>query len=114
MTSRLLQVAPRPSIASHKFCTVPVEISVFFSFLSAKKPTNRPSGDQKGYVAPFVPGSDWVIMLSIDRIQSCWLVPSEPEAAKTNRLPSGDRASDEFSLSRVKPVGRLMEARSRG
>src|SRR5262249_1904768 len=51
------QVPPRPLGASHSTCADFAETSTFLSFPLAKNPMNRPSGDQKGWDAPSVPGT---------------------------------------------------------
>ena len=52
MTPFAVQAPPRPDGASQTTEVRPLATSVRFSRLSAKKPTWRLSGDQKGCVAP--------------------------------------------------------------
>src|SRR6202521_1625263 len=53
------QAPPRPSWASQIACTEPPFRSIVFNLLSAKNPSERLSGDQKGKIALSVSGSGW-------------------------------------------------------
>src|SRR5687768_11583842 len=59
-----------------------------FSLPSAKNPTDRLSGDQKGEAAPSVPASGCAVVDASDRSQRRE-APS-PDAAKTIWRPSGE------------------------
>src|SRR2546427_4037142 len=65
--------------ASVRVWAGPPDIAIFFSFPSAKKATNRLSGDQKGRAALSVPGTAWAVGEFRARIQSC--APLEPFVA---------------------------------
>src|SRR6185503_20471199 len=67
--------------------------SILFSLRSAKNPMNLPSGDQKGYRAPFVPASGRAVSEFKSRIQ-IWPASASPSELATNatRVPSGDIA----------------------
>src|ERR1700693_802174 len=85
-------VPPTPLSASQIVRIAPPEGSMRFNFPSAKKPTKRPSGDQKGKKAFSAP--------TTGRAEDSWRVriqragcPPGLEAVKTRRVPSGERAS---------------------
>src|ERR1700688_3059110 len=69
-------------------------MAIFFSCPPAKNPMNWLSGDQKGWLAPSVPGSAWAVWESRERIQSD--MPDEPikvgplPATNASLLPSGE------------------------
>src|SRR5687768_4924654 len=90
ITPSRFQLPPLPSDASASVCGGPPEASIFFNFRSAKNPTNRLSGDQKGFEAPSVPASG-----RAEAPESGWthskLVPEEV-ATNATRRPSGDNA----------------------
>ena len=67
----------------------------------AKKPIRRPSGDQKGYRAPVVPGSIFASVPARVRIQRAE-PPSSPWATNASFCPSGERARP---LTRLVPAG---------
>src|SRR6185312_14518092 len=90
MTPPLLQVPPNPLGASQSVCACPLEASIFLSLPSAKKPMELLFGDQKGNLAPPVPGSSLLSSDSIPRTHSCTLPPVA--AVKASNLPSGDTA----------------------
>src|SRR6266481_215956 len=68
MVPSRFQVPPRPSAASQSVRAGPPEGSMILSLPPAKNPTNRPSGDQKGYLAPLVPARGCARSESIGRI----------------------------------------------
>src|SRR5262245_43383594 len=71
--------------------TVPVSRAIALSCPSQKKPSDRPSGDQKGFMPPAAP---WRISGDVDasaRIQMRGL-PSREFVTKATRVPSGDTA----------------------
>ena len=51
------QVPPSGFSAGHSVSTAPSAMETFLSVLAVKKPTSRPSGDQKGNDASSVRGS---------------------------------------------------------
>ena len=55
MVPSRFQVPPTPMIASQRVTGGPPATSIFFSLPRAKKPMNRPSGDQNGNAPPSVP-----------------------------------------------------------
>src|SRR5262245_28821332 len=83
-------------------------MSIRLTARSAKNPIDRLSGDQKGAVAPSVPGNGRADDESMDRTHNCaWVAPF---ATNTIFNPSGDIASDGSRLggvlisSRTSPV----------
>src|SRR3990172_4658934 len=101
-----LQVPPRPAGASHTTRIDPDCISITFSFRSAKKPTNRLSGDQKGKgYSPSVPARG----LAVDSFSS--LFQSLPPCSKTRVCPSGERAIRTGLVPKEPPVGELIDKR---
>src|SRR5271169_5018677 len=83
---------PNGSATSASTCTGPAVIGTFFSFPSAKKPTQRLSGDQNGSCARSVPGSGRAATCSMERSQSIGSAPGEL-ATNTMALPSGGEAN---------------------
>src|SRR5713101_2193462 len=83
------QAPPRPSWASQIACTEPPFSSIVFNLLSAKNPSERLSGDQKGKIAPSVSGSAWESNEFIGRTHSP-VLPSALVAAKAIDAPSGE------------------------
>src|SRR4030095_2982983 len=82
---------PRESTApSATTCTAPPPPGIFFKFPSAKKPAQRPSGDQNGSWAFSVPGKGRAATSSMGRSQSSGLDPAA-EATNTRFRPSGER-----------------------
>ena len=67
MTPSAFHVAPPPEVTGASVCGAPPPRSSRFSAFPAKKPTDRPSGDQKGYVAPSVPASGCAVVVASDR-----------------------------------------------
>src|SRR5262245_55911549 len=63
-----------------------------FSLASAKTPTDRPSGAQKGSVAPSVPPSGRAVVSSSRRTHNVGAPSVAP--TKTSWLPSGDSANE--------------------
>src|ERR1700722_8540215 len=86
------QDAPRSAPAVASTWTGPPPEGVFFSFPSAKNPTQRLSGDQNGDPGDSVPGIRWAVTSSISRIQSMDR-PADVDAMKTIARPSGDIAN---------------------
>ena len=56
MTPSLFHAPPRPVWASQSVCTGPPDKSSLFNLPSAKNPSDLPSGDQNGKLAPSVLG----------------------------------------------------------
>src|SRR6202167_2132176 len=81
---------PRPKGASATTCGGPPLRSIVFSLLSAKNPSEWPSGDQKEKPAFSVPGNLLASSNFIGRTQSV-VLPSAPVAAKrwTHRPAKG-------------------------
>ena len=73
------QVPPRPAGARASVCGAPPPRSMRFIVPAAKKPTERPSGDQNGYVAPSVPPSG--LAAEAPRSRSHSPTPLSPPAA---------------------------------
>ena len=105
MSPSRFQVPPRPSEASQSVNGGPPEMSIFLSLAPAKKPTNRLSGDQKGYVAPLVPVRGSARNESIARTHNADF-PPEVEATKVRRRPSGESANPAAS-DRMKLVSAI-------
>ena len=80
---------------------------IFFSFPSAKKPIHRPSGDQKGLVAPLVPE------------RACASIPAirpQPESASVHDCSRGEHNSvthQEQERIEVKVSGTIELAKER-
>src|SRR5262245_16361255 len=89
MTPSRFQDPPTPS-ASQSVRDGPPPLSMRFNFLSAKKPIERPSGDQNGEKASSVPGSGCAESSVRERIQSCDDLPPIGLPRNTTRLPSGE------------------------
>src|SRR4051812_32692799 len=90
--------APQADGASQMICGGPPATAIRFSFPSAKKPTDLPSGDQNGSVAPCVDGSGRGSARSSCRIQSdggdfAENVGPVLLARKTSELPSGENTA---------------------
>src|SRR5277367_3911830 len=83
------QAPPRPKMTSASDCAEPPLISIVFSLFSAKKPSDRLSGDQKGKIAPSVSASARASKAFTGRTQM-EVFPSVPMAAKAMDKPSGD------------------------
>src|SRR5437867_1176888 len=79
------------SPTGHRVTGGPPETSIFLSLPWLVKPRNRPSGDQKGKLAPSVPGRARVSRESSVRIQNM-LRPPAGVALNTSLRPSGDKA----------------------
>src|ERR1700747_872409 len=88
-----LQLPPRPNGASASVTTAPSSKLIFFSFPSAKKPSERPLGDQKGKLARSVPASGSAASLSSGRIQIC-AEALEFTATNASFVPSVFNATD--------------------
>src|SRR5215471_10048309 len=87
-------VAPRKSVVTCVItCAAPPAAGIFLSVPSAKKPTQRLSGDQNGSWASSVPANCPAYALSIDRIHSVGLAPGV-SALKTSVWPSGETANE--------------------
>jgi len=94
--------------------TGPPFASIFFRARSAKKPMNRPSGDQNGRCAPSVPASSRGEGSSRCRTQSR-LGLSPRRALKTRREPSGEISMGPASIqvdTSSAPSGGRIDARS--
>jgi len=85
------QVAPRAAPALAMVAGGPPESSMRFSLPSAKKPTDRLSGDQKGRSAPSVPGNRRASIESTGRVHNL-VAPSETVTNAIMR-PSGETAA---------------------
>src|SRR5262245_63658928 len=92
ITPDLLQVPPRVIDVSLRTCGVPPEISMRFSFPSAKNPKDWPSGDQNGFNAPSVPASGRKAVELIERTHRRDR-PSD-SAENTTCCPSGEMANE--------------------
>src|SRR5262249_10857065 len=90
ITPSAFRVRPRPRGASQRTCGGPPEMSILLSFPGTKNPTERLSGDQKGKDASSVSLSGWAVRASSVRIHRI-VSPEESFAAKTRRVPSGER-----------------------
>src|SRR5579862_1812745 len=92
MTPRGLQDAPANGLAGEvTVCGGLCGLSRF-SFCNAPPETKakeRPSGDQKGLIAPSVPGSFWGFEESMELSQRWWSSSMPDEAS---RVPSGETA----------------------
>jgi hypothetical protein len=90
ITPSALQEPPVAGEASHRILGAPPSRSIVFSTPSAKNPSERESGDQKGR-APFsVPDNARAVRLSRALTQSS-VFPDESVAAKATWCPSGER-----------------------
>ena len=90
MTPSRFQAPPRPAEASQRTWGGPPEASILFSLTSAKKPSDRLSADQKGYVTPSVAARGWAATSSRARAHNRFL-PSWLLATNAMRRPSGER-----------------------
>src|SRR5262245_49367976 len=92
ITPSAFQVPPPPLVAGPRDCGAPLPRSNRLSAPPAKKPTECPSGDQKGKVAPSVPASGCAVVADSDRSHRRDVLSSEA----TNAIcrPSGERAND--------------------
>src|SRR5580698_3167774 len=106
---------PRPKGASATTCTEPLKSTVF-NLPSAKNPSDRLSGDQKGKTAFSLPDRMCASNESIGRTHIA-VLPSDLLAVKASMLPSGDKtggpAESPVRLS-VVPSGGLMTVRITG
>ena len=116
MPSTLHVPPPKGVVASHNTVGTPPDTSTFFSFPSAKKPTNRLSGDQNSDVAPSVPASGRADGESSSRIR---IVngPSARRATIATRRPSGETTREVGSpalleIARLQPSGSVIDRRS--
>src|SRR6476619_2714496 len=89
MTPSGLQLPSDPLGASQIFCAGPPDTSIFISFPCAIKPRNLLSGDQKGRLAPSVPGSGCAASAFICRTQ-IFVTPDASVALNARYRPSGD------------------------
>src|SRR5258708_34278705 len=83
------QQPPRQSWASQITCVEPPFRSIVFNLLSAKNPSERLSGDQKGRIALSVSESAWASSEFIGRTHRP-VLPSALVAAKAIEVPSGE------------------------
>src|SRR5262245_15183212 len=92
ITPSRLHAPPRGLPAFASVCTAPPSISIRLSLPSAKNPSDRLSGDQKGKVAPSVPGSGRAERESRGRSHNRDWLPS----VATNAIvrPSGEIANE--------------------
>ena len=102
-----LQVAPKGSLASHRVCTGPPVASTFLSLPPAKKPISRPSGDQKGREAPWVPSRRSALSEANFRSQrkggSVSRVP--PPAMELTSEGAPLALEEESAIARLRPSG---------
>ena len=84
------QLPPRPADASQTTCTGPPVASTLLRRLSAKKATERLSGDQNGKPAPSVPASG--LVSPDERSRTARLGRPASAATNTSRRPSGESA----------------------
>ena len=89
MTPRAFHVPAPPYGAGQTTVGEPPDTSMVLSWPSAKKPTNRLSGDQKGSDAPSVPESGCAESASCSRTHNNDR-PSGSVAVKAKRRPSGE------------------------
>jgi hypothetical protein len=87
MTTSLLHDPPRPSPASQIAAGAPPATATSCSLPSAKRATKRLSGDQKGKVAPSVPGSGCAVSESKGRSQNR-IPPRVPDGAPSRLVGS--------------------------
>ena len=86
---RSFQVPPMPPGASHMIWTALPLGSTLFNLPALKKPTDRLSGDQNGYIAPSVPVNCCAVPAAKDRIHNA-VPPSSAAATNASRWPSGE------------------------
>jgi len=92
ITPREFQLPPRPNGASQMDLTDDFpSAATFFSCPSAKNPSDWPSADQNGKVAPSVPGIGSALSFERGRTQ-IWALPLESSATKAILAPSGESA----------------------
>lgn len=93
MTPRAFHVPQEPSpVPSQSSRGIPPVAEIVLSLPSAKNPIVRPSGDQKGTLAPTVFGKGRRSGSSSDRTQSCPRRSPTPLNVTASRRPSGERA----------------------
>src|SRR4051812_3431268 len=91
-------VAPRGSTdASAKDCAGPPMTSILRILPPEKKPIQRPSGDQKGKVAPSVPANCRDSTSATVRTHRD-VPPVGPIDTKAICCPSGDKANDSLNV----------------
>src|ERR1700732_1848599 len=112
ITPSRFQLPPRPNGASQSVLAVPPSRLIFFSFPSAKKPSERPSGDQKGKVAPSVPAIGSAASFPRGRTQIS-ATPFILTATKASSVPSALNANEPplspIRLSVVPSGGRMKD-----
>src|SRR6266542_6997188 len=113
MTPCLFHVPPPASRASQSTSGAPPDASTLFSFPSAKKPSLRPSGDQKGQQAPSVPERGRSEEALSVRTQRRLSLPAV-EATNANSRPSGERAGGPAPKSNAEVAGGSSEATTGG
>jgi len=91
MVPSAFQVAPRPLGASHTSEGVPPSTATVFSLPPAKKPSERPSGDQNGKVALSVPVNARACRV-FNGLTHKTTAPCACAAAKARLFPSGESA----------------------
>src|SRR5215204_5322792 len=111
MTPSLPQLAPRGSGALHRISGAPPVMETFLSFLSAKKPSWRLSGDQKGSAAHSVPS---IGRAASDRscLSQSRVVPTESAAVNTSIVPFGETARARALGIKVVLGGAITEKRA--
>ena len=111
-----LQAPPLPTGESQRVCSLLPSVSIRFNFPPAKNPMERPSGDQKEWPPPSVPGSNLPspasLRLRSQRASFPW--PSTTE--DTSCLPSGEMAgappASLIASGNWSPVGGRIAART--
>src|SRR5262249_14896557 len=83
---------PRPLLAGASVVGAPPSRSNRLSEPPAKKPIERPSGDQKGLAAPSVPPRGWAVVVDSSRSHRRDALSSD--ATETISRPSGERANE--------------------
>src|SRR5580700_382170 len=107
MSPLRLQLPPRPNGASQSATADPPSKPIVLSFASAKKPRERPLGDQNGNVAPSVPAISSAFNFPNERTH----IREDPfafTATNASRVPSALKATDPPSSPirfRVVPSG---------
>src|SRR6202167_4010285 len=89
MTPFLPQAPPRPLPVSQISCGGPPSALIFFNLPAAKKAICLLSGDQKGYMASSVPGTDCAVREFSDCTYSKTLLFAS-RAVNAIRVPSGE------------------------
>jgi hypothetical protein len=112
MTPRDDQDPPMPNAPTWQMSvTMPPETSSFFNRSLVKYPTERLSGDQKGWLTSSLPAMGCASSASI-RLSHNWCLPSRIETTARN-LPSGEIAAGCVRFAqKPSPVGGRMAARS--